>query len=292
MICIKIHGGLGNQMFQFAAAYSLARLRSAEVRVYAPEATFPASEQIYRPFELNQVFGNAPFKMITQSEYNRMIGQGSSYFVKAVNRVKGVSYFHESDLRFDESLFDLPRNTVIEGYFQSYRYFDKRYHDLLQAFRFTKELSPESKKVAEAIRSRNSCAIHFRRGDYISNPVTQRIHGTCGLPYYRDAVESFADVDDLEFFLFSDEPDWVKENFRIDRPFHVVSHNAGVDAWQDMALMQKCNHFIISNSSFSWWAAILSTNPYKRVIRPERWFSDSEKQNQTSDMFPPSWMVR
>ena len=130
--------------------------------------------------------------------------------------------------------------------------------------------------------------MHIRRGDYVSNPTTNKLHGTCSLEYYHNAVDIIAaKVSNPHFFIFSDDHEWARNNFKIDYPLTFVAHNNAGKNYEDMRLMSLCKHHIIANSSFSWWGAWLGSNPKKIVCAPRGWFKD--KSLNTNDIIPSDW---
>ena len=138
------------------------------------------------------------------------------------------------------------------------------------------------------IKSTNAVSIHFRRGDYVDQPETNKTHGTCTKEYYQKAVDLMASrIVNPHFFLFSDEPEWIKENFSTAIP---STHVAGYPGFIDMYLMGLCRHNIIANSSFSWWGAWLNINPDKIVIAPTQWFAIDEINNKAVDLVPSNWI--
>jgi hypothetical protein len=139
-----------------------------------------------------------------------------------------------------------------------------------------------------AITAANAVSVHVRRGDYISNPSAQHFHGTCGLDYYKKAVELIlSKVNDPHFFIFSDDVKWVADNFMKEIRATIVDINDGSSAVKDMQLMSACKHHIIANSSFSWWGAWLGSNADKIVIGPRQWFADAAVD--TGSVLPDSW---
>ncbi len=131
-------------------------------------------------------------------------------------------------------------------------------------------------------------SVHVRRGDYASNPETNRFHGTCSLEYYSDAFAVICDrVDNPTFFVFSDDPAWTRTNIRPPGKTVYVTHN-GSAAVEDMRLMSHCVHHIIANSSFSWWAAWLSSSENKIVVSPEQWLATGSAP--VKDLIPKEWI--
>jgi hypothetical protein len=141
-------------------------------------------------------------------------------------------------------------------------------------------------ELAKKISQSKSVSIHIRRTDYVSNPNTRRFHGICDMDYYYKAVKMIAGkVHSSNFFLFSDDINWVKENFRIKYPTIFVDH-IGSDA-EELLLMSLCKHNIIANSSFSWWGAWLNRNLSKIVIAPKKWFKVNVNER---DIVPQEWI--
>ena len=140
------------------------------------------------------------------------------------------------------------------------------------------ELSEKNKNILEEIKKRNSISIHIRRGDYVNDINAKKILGdNCNLLYYQKAIEYIYSVITSPFFyIFSDEPEWVKNNFSFLENSLIIDWNKGKDSWQDMMLMSHCKHNIIANSSFSWWGAWLNNNNNKIVIAPKKWFNTFE----------------
>src|SRR5262249_55345497 len=130
--------------------------------------------------------------------------------------------------------------------------------------------------------------VHVRRGDYAANPVTREWHGLTPLEYYYAAVRQLAAcVNNPHFFIFSDDPAWVKRNLHFDYPTTYVTHNAVEKGYEYLRLMSLCKHHIIANSSFSWWAAWLCTYPGQQVFAPAKWINISTFD--TSDVALASW---
>ena len=138
-------------------------------------------------------------------------------------------------------------------------------------------------------KNQNTIAVHIRRGDYVTDKLTQQFHGNCSLEYYHRAIiELQTNNKDFILVFFSDDSDWVKEQFGdLSYSKIFVDHNKNEDSWKDMFLMSSCQHNIIANSSFSWWAAWLNNNPEKVVVAPKEWFATNKK---TNDLIPSEWI--
>ena len=144
------------------------------------------------------------------------------------------------------------------------------------------------KKTSDAIDSSVSVSVHIRRGDYVTNRHTNAVHGVCPLSYYKKAMKFIEDrVAQPEYFVFSDDLDWVKGNLQTHSKVRFVDNNRESNSYNDMHLMSLCKHSIIANSSFSWWGAWLGGNKDKIVVAPSQWFRDRELDS--SDHIPSSW---
>ncbi len=275
MITVTLCGGLGNQMFQYAAGRSLSlRLKAPlflELRWFAERSGDTA-----RPFELHRYPIRATWGTLGLWERLR-------------RRVAGVPrIFTERDLSFDAAFHALTVPVSLNGYFQSEKYFPGIRETLLAEFVPREPLLEEDHLLKEEMASHASAALHVRRGDYANSPSTQAFHGLLDIPYYERAVAFVSakrPVDRL--YVFSDDILWAQDHLRFDRPIRFVSTGSGI---RDMHLMSCCRHQIIANSSFSWWGAWLNTNPDKVVVAPERWFADEKAERQTGDLIPTGWV--
>jgi Glycosyl transferase family 11 len=289
MIITQLNGGLGNQMFQYAAgrclAYSLktelkldiSRFRQDTFRNY-DLSVFSIRENIASDADLNRVRHPLPW----------MIKHPIKTLKSVVRQDVTVRYVKESQYHFDPAFFNLPENVYLEGYWQSEKYFKKIEPLIRQEFRLHTEPKAPVQELAVRIREGNAISIHIRRGDFVKNAATNATHGVCSPDYYHQAVEKISrQVDDARFWIFSDDPAWVKENITVGYPSYYVSDHH-FNNYEDMYLMSCCRHHIIANSSFSWWGAYLDSNPGKIVIAPKRWFKKTDIS--TTDLLPESWI--
>ena len=281
MIVVKIRGGLGNQMFQYATGRMLALANTCELKLDLSWFKLSLSDTTARKYELG-VF-NIPGKVssFTESAYLRL--------ASAIPFLT-PSYKKEASFEFDPSIFKSGVDTYLDGYWQSYKYFQQIQDVIQNDFKFKYPLTGKNVRLAEQVTAdASSVAVHIRRGDYISNQNNVAFHGFCSLPYYQEAVERIkAQFAAAQFYVFSDDPSWVRENFPCDSSFTIVDHNTLDNAAEDLRLMTLCKHHIIANSTFSWWGAWLCRNPEKVVISPQRWFNDSRMNSQ--DLIPATWI--
>ena len=158
-----------------------------------------------------------------------------------------------------------------------------------EEFSFKQPATGRNLEAAAEIGACNAVSLHVRRGDYAADPVVMAMHGVCSLDYYARAVEYVLErVSKPVFFLFSDDPDWVRDHLKVRGSMRVVDQNGPDSGSEDLRLMVQCKHHIIANSTFSWWGAWLNANPDKLVIAPKRWFADGSLN--TSDLLPTNWV--
>ncbi|WP_210519766.1 alpha-1,2-fucosyltransferase [Hymenobacter terricola] len=198
-------------------------------------------------------------------------------------------YLEQQHAVYDAGVLQAGTNTYFEGYWQSEKYFKPCEALIRQAFAFKAPLTDLNRYLADEMLATSSIAMHVRRGDYVTNSLSSEIHGTCTPAYYREAIALMQEqIGDIALFVFSDEPEWVRENLHFPVPTTYISHNQGKASYTDMQLMSLCRHNIIANSSFSWWGAWLNANPNKIVVAPRQWVQDAGRD--TTDLIPSEWI--
>lgn len=259
---IGYSGRLGNQMFQYAA------LKAQSLRIgidcYLPDHTnlksdgcFDYTNNRWIPYKLD-LFDcfKITSPLLNQTENN---------------------LYKELNFSYEFHILDVIDNTAIEGYFQSYKYFEDYDEEIRREFTFKDEILEKCTKIIANYS--NTVAIHIRRGDQVAHPGMWNVT----LEYIQEALNQFTD-DEYTFLVFSDDINWCKQVF----PEGVIFME-GNGQYEDMCLMTLCNHNIISNSTFSWWAAYLNCNINKKIVAPKNWFTD--KSIKTSDLYPPNWII-
>lgn len=292
MIVVKLQGGLGNQMFQYAAGKCLAEKRHTQVKV---DGTFlkadPKGAYTKRHFELDIFEAEirvaaepelAPFYRTVHHRLLRNLQNKMPFLFRH-------RYYDERQIAFDPSFFDLPKDAYLDGYFQSELYFRDIAGIIRREFTFKGPMPAACEAWLQKINASNSVSVHIRRGDYVSNPADTTFHGTCPPAYYEAALAHIAaSQKNTELFVFSDDLDWCKKNLLFRQPTHFVSTGLGANHW-DMLLMSTCRHQVIANSSFSWWGAWLNHKPGKIVVAPKAWFGAAH-MNQ-NDIIPADWKI-
>ena len=284
MIIIKIAGGLGNQMFEYAAAWSLSK------RLRQPMVLFVDEKEKDRPFRLKQLKVSVesvlrpeqmPFslKMLT----NRQVKSLFKRLHKSNYQFGDWLYFRQLSDKFQEDFFTVSApNIFLDGYFQCDSYFRDCKADLIEQFKPSYEMEPMCKQLLEQIKSCNSVAVHVRRGDFQQS--SHRFHYLLTRDYYHRAMAYMKErLEAPQFFWFSEDFDWVHENFGNKKEYHFVrtkTANADID---DIILMKNCKHIITANSSFSWWSAWLNEHDDAIRIVPDKEF-------MTKGSIPKTWV--
>ena len=289
---MKIQAGLGNQMFQYALA------RHLSIKNHVP-FKFDTTSFAYDPFDRIYTLGyfNIVEEIASPKEIDFVIrkkGLKRTLYQSIEKRVRPFhkrTFVKERYRGFDPDIFNLSFNKDLyfDGGWQSEFYF-KDIQDILRK-EFTVRNPPQGKNesVLHQIQNHESVCLHVRRTDYVTHPVSKNKHGGLSMAYYTQAASIIADkVKDPYFYIFSDDPEWVQKYIKLPYPFMYVTFNGFDQDYEDLRLMKNCKHFIIANSTFSWWAAWLGSNPEKIIIAPERWYLDSAIKNE--DIIPDQWI--
>jgi hypothetical protein len=285
VIIVRLRGGLGNQMFQYALGRRLSLERNVPLKLDAS----PMEADSLRNFALHGFRIQAA--MAAATELPGLLRWPPRLVRKLawLGRVSGrMSLIFESGFRFDPAVLEAPGAVCLDGYWQSERYFDKYSDQIRSDFQLLNPIGADRQASVALIRNTTAVSVHVRRGDYVTNPVTNSVHGTCTPDWYENAMSRMADaVASPTFFVFSDDPDWARDNLPSRWPCHFVEPRPDGRDFEDMHLMALCRHHILANSSFSWWGAWLNPDLGKRVIAPLRWFNDG--LIDTRDLVPERW---
>ncbi len=281
MLIVRIFGGLGNQMFQYALYKAL---RERGIEAYVDLSWFNNNDD-HNGYELNSVFKLNP--RIASVKLSNKLGENETdifhRFYRKIIGHKETFIFHygnEAVIYYPE-IFKI-NNKYLSGYWQNYNYFKDISDIIKQDFRFG-PIDRDNENNADLIKNVESVCIHIRRGDYLKD---KKLRDVCQLKYYQKAVNYIKDrVASPVFFVFSDDINWCKKNLALDKA-HYIHNNTGEKSYRDMQLMSLCKHNIIANSSFSWWGAWLNQNEKKIVIAPEKWMN----KNLINDPICNDWM--
>ncbi len=292
MIIVKLMGGLGNQMFQYATAKRLADKIQTTLLLDVSTYDNMASIDTPRHYELSCYKISA--KTANEHDLGRMLPQGyhAGLFYKITRRLgidKRLRPLGEPNKSFYDIMLRARDNTYIVGWWQNERYFKDVRKILLEEFE-PKEISSYSKQLLKMVKASSSVSIHVRRGDYATNKNANKEHGLLPISYYERSIKFLRDRQaELRFFVFSDDIDWCKNNLRLGNRPVFVEGNVTDKSHEDIYLMQHCKHNIIANSSFSWWGAWLNDNPGKIVIAPKNWFRNKASNSET-EIVPRRWI--
>jgi hypothetical protein len=284
MILVELTGGLGNQLFQYAAGFSLAQHHKVALKVNPN--SFSAADLItgtQRKFELRH-FQQSPI-IATQEEINSFLQQ--SVFQKALEKLLPFHRRHiykEKEVTFDSHFFKAKNDVYLKGNRQSEQYFFPYKDELRSALQINQESIKNVQHRAIDARSQESVALHIRRGDYLTN-IAMDVLGLIPVEHYKKAYSLLKEKTKIACaYIFSDDIEWAKDNLSLPVDMKFISQSA----IEDFYLISQCKHQIIANSTFSWWAAWLNPNPDKIVIAPKKWFNNA--LYDTRDLIPDSWI--
>jgi hypothetical protein len=287
---IKISDGLGNQLFQYALSRSLSLTGN---NVHIDASWFDSIEDRFtkRDFavdKFNSIYNVADSKIIQQIKSPQFPFFINSIFWRTQNLLPYYKkrHFREQNQGYDQNVFNCNRNCYLDGFWQSYLYFDSIRNELLHEITLKQENSTFQLLFKEILSKKKSIAIHVRRGDYTNKDSA---HLLITNEFYKNAIDYIKSVlgSENHFYFFSDDLKYIEQQdyFRYCENKTLVS---GFDATEDLMLIKACSHQIISNSTFSWWGAWLNENPNKIVISPKRWMKEQEKENP--DLIPEDWI--
>ncbi len=293
VIIVRIFGGLGNQMFQFAVAKSLAENCGAILKLDINSYKNPVKSETPRQWELG-IFQNIGEGFSSRGEVNTIVPQFKNPIARRLYRfvISRIGSLNRNYL-LDRSFSFRPIKTrsdkvYIDGYWQSYKYFNTNENLIRRQFNLSyleSELSLQP--FITVIKTSCSVSLHVRRGDYISNLNAKRFNGVCNISYYQRAIETIRSIqkDNLHIFVFSDDIEWCKKNLVLTDKHAFVNSNSVAG---DLYLMSICKHNIIANSTFSWWGAWLNSNEQKIVVAPKEWHKGHIIGSD--DLLPANWI--
>jgi hypothetical protein len=294
MIVVKLAGGLGNQMFQYAAGRALAEKHHTQLLLdtfFLMDRT-PRKNFVYRSFnldlfDLDYVFATEK-QVLRFGKFERFARY--YYPIKKLFSNRLLHYKREDSYKFDESFFSIKDNSYLEGYWQSEKYFKQIENIIRNEFSFKNKDILNNQALLEQFLIGTSVCMNVRRGDFVSNPNASMHHGSCSIDYFHDAVNYYRErFEDVHFFVFSDDIEWCQENFKEDFYTFIGHENAGEAFSNYLFLMTQCRHYIIPNSSFGWWAAWLNNRSDKLVIAPKKWYNNPKMD--VSALVPSEWIL-
>ena len=273
MLVMRIKGGLGNQLFQYASAYALAK-RLNQKMVFDPSFT---ANMTARGYKLPLLCVESD-EVIYEEQLPKKVSLLKNLYINKLCRVLNIArhncgeytYWLETKDEWQPDFFTIDeRNLYVDGYFQSENYFKQYRTDILKQIQPKYDPEDEYLRELEEIRNCNSVAVHVRRSDFKKDNCAY--HYLLDETYYEKAIQRIRElVENPVFFWFSDDIDWVKKNFEVKENFRFVSlHTKHADI-DEMMLMKNCNHIIAANSTFSWWASWLNEHEDAMHICPAK----------------------
>lgn len=291
MIYVDMKGNLGNQMFIYACSRSLQEKTKQTINIstYYLKKNNPNYKFSLDIFKLNE-------NVIITNDKIPFYASSDSKFFKIFKKLTfNRKFFQNLYFKFF-SLFNIfvyngttykplklrkkTKNIYISGFFQSVDYFKDIEDIIKKEFETKNALSFKNENFLKEIQSTNSICLSIRRGDYVENAKIAKFHLVCDINYFFDALKVIKDkVENIQIVCFSDDPKWVKENMKFNDL--TLYESEGNSLEDKIILMKECKHFILSNSSFSFWIEFLSNNKNKIVVSPKRWYAN----NQEADIF-------
>lgn len=280
-VTVRLLGGLGNQMFQYAAGLGVAERHGSKLNLDPSYITFEA----HRSYALDVLKVRATVS--NRRRVPRWVFDRPALDEAIIKRRFRASVERERAHPYNPEIESAPANAYLIGYWQSEKYLDPVIDQLRRDFQ-PREIGPKAALMADRIRQTDrSVAVHVRRGDYIDVEQTRTLHGVCPPDYYSRAARLIAErAGDSMHFVFSDDPDWARKNLKL--PGKTVIASESHEAHEDLYLISQCTHAIIANSSFSWWGAWLGETGKSIVVAPENWFA--EMPLDYSDIVPQRWI--
>lgn len=285
MKIVHFLGGLGNQLFQYSF---LLALKKQGHLVKADLSDFN-HYSLHNGFELQNVF-NIQIEQASAFERNLHLPTNRKLVWRALRRFsrtrKAYTYEHP-EFHFHRDFIYSPKKAYLQGYWQHISYLNLVEKELRQTLQFPPITENQNIIAQSTIQNHpNTIAMHIRRGDYVGHSA---LGGICDQEYYHNGIKYMLQrFENPLFVIFSNDIIWCKEEFK-DLNAIFIDWNTGKDSFRDMQLMSLCNHNIIANSSFSWWAAWLNQNPSKIVVSPKKWINDPTLD--TSGMILPSFIT-
>lgn len=268
------YGRLGNQLFQFASTIGIARKLGYDVYFPKENITEPVIED-FRDGIRREVYFDVP-----------KVFQVPEYLLKSRHDLVFDKQAQEPHFHYSELMFSISDNTNLIGYYQTEKYFQHCEEEIRSVLKFSKEIQDTANQVIEKYRTldRSLVSIHVRVGDYAG---LQQFHPICSPDYYQSAVNNYRN-ENCQYLIFSDSIDYCKDIFGNQENISYICNNS---AEVDLCLMSMCDHNVIANSSFSWWAAWLNKNPNKKIVAPKKWFGPAYHYQNTSDLYCKNWIV-
>lgn len=281
MIEISIRGGLGNQMFEYAAARNYQLMYGDELVL---NRVSYQNDKFGRCYSLHYLNIAPSIKVYEKKNIILLLFAIMSKFFPdmALHFGLKLGYFVWNGKKYFKPPMINKRKKYLYSYFQSEGYFIENRDLIKEELKVADKYCTGNKELLEFIKTSNSVCVHIRRGDYVTGNLL-----ICSLEYYEKGIRYLNEtINEPEFFVFSDDIQWVKNHVMKSDTIHYID-NVQHD-YEELQLMYSCKHFIISNSSFSWWAQYLSDYTEKVVIAPAMWMPDDTEKRA---LYMENWMI-
>ena len=287
---VKLKGGMGNQMFQYAFAKLIQNLSCADVKL--DYTAFESINDVIRIPKIQKL--NISLKPICPNElkyYHKLpytpYSLNNFYKIKIIlEQLINSEYYFEFSCRYKNPSYIL-QNSYFDGYWQSWKYVSPIKLILKEEFTPKEKLSTAANQIINEIQNTNSVFVGIRRGDYVTSWRTRWEYGSFSEKYYLNAMNYICQhVDNPIFFIFSNDIDWVKCNMNFSHFNIRYREQNQLDDFEEFFLMKSCKHGIIANSTYYWWVAWLIENMNKIIIAPQKWFANGAPIS----IVPPSWI--
>ncbi len=288
MKIIKLWGGLGNQMFQYALGFALSKCGN---KVLFDVSWLDNNREYVGENRIDEVF-LVSLNYASDELIKKYVVAGNdvlSRLGRKLGMVKNKYYYEEDSIRgkYQSFILEDPDDLYLEGYWQAEKYFKDQKIELLKAFTFRKEVNVESMPyLSRVLLDKSAVSVHVRLGDYEKTQNSVSFGRICTEQYYEAAFKYIeSKILEPHYYLFSDEPEKAKKIMK-NRDYCVIDCNNPQTGWNDMLIMSSCRHNIIANSTFSWWAAYINKKTDKIVILPAKWTNDRE----FNDIYVDGWI--
>ncbi len=276
---VRLSGGLGNQLFQYGAGRATSLRTGSALRIdtsfYWRKRKRARALELAR-FSVAGVLDPIPIKFQLATRFKSALRQ----------KLQETITYREPHQHFDAAFESLQAPVVLEGYFQSDRYFRKYAEQIRQDLAIPPASDESSLRLAQQMKGTEATSLHIRRGDYVTDKAAQAIYASCSLDYYHQAMEEIPGRNPV--FVFSDDLAWAKANLRDVKPLVFSDDKSPRLAMADFWLMSLAHHHIVANSTFSWWAAWLADPGKGITIAPKKWFADGTHLDD--DIVPSHWL--
>jgi len=290
MIIVKLKGGLGNQLFQYATGRALS-LRQSKNNNNKTSLKLDLTW-------LDKKNGNDTVRYYSMSPFNigadiatteEIYRVSNNSIISKFLRFVRTKIFRQFYVSFTSRIFNLQGDCYLDGFFQTEKYFIDKENMIRNDLRLKLPLGEKVQEIYSKLQNDiNSVSMHVRRGDVARNSKTNPYYGICTQQYYENSISYILKkIDPPHLYIFSDDIEWVKTNMPLKYPATYVS-SPEIPDYEELILMSECKHNIIANSSFSWWGAWLNENPSKIVIAPKRWIKGNDIDYK--DICPTSWI--